>query len=239
MKYSIVHFNTPELTTCLISSIKKWDKEANIYIFENSNKRPLIDIFGDLTIFDNTKEQLINFNSLINEAHNYLSPISWNAHLATIKINNFGSMKHAASIQWLIEHIKDNFLLLDSDVLLKKSPLDLNTDKICSGSIDKFKDGKIRIAPYICFLNYNKLIENNILFFNIKTFDANSYDTDTGGTFLKDIKNKNILFNEFIWQDYCVHFGNGSWRQCNSSNLLNANNGTYKDFLIKYSELWK
>lgn len=238
MKYGIVHYNTPELTTCLIASIRKWDDKPEIFVFENSDKRPLEDIWGDLTIFDNTQGQLIDFNKLIVEAHKYLSPHSWQAHLATIKMNNFGSMKHAASVQWLIENLKDSFLLLDSDVLLKKNPSDLITEKICSGSIDAISNTVYRIAPYICFLNYPELIKNEIKFFNIKTFDAAYYNSDTGGTFLQEIEQKHIEFNKFNWVDYCVHFGNGSWRQGNLANLAFSCRGNYKQFLTENRQYW-
>jgi len=240
MNYGIVHYNTPELTTCLISSIKKWDKDAQIFIFENSDKRPIEDVFGDLTIFDNSKGQLIDFNELIKEAHKHLSKRSWEAHLATIKTNNFGSMKHAASVQWLIENLKRNFLLLDSDVLLKKSPLDLHTDKICSGSIDAISPTVYRIAPYICYLNYSVLVENDVNFFDIKTFDSAYYDKDTGGSFLKELQQKNIEFNHFKWEDYCIHFGNGSWRCGNKkANLKQTSAGTFQHFLLKNKIYWK
>lgn len=240
MNYGIVHYNTPELTTCLIASIRKWDKDAKIFIFENSNKSPLEDNWGDLTIFDNTKGQLIDFNILIEEAHKYLSPSSWRGHVATKPTNNFGSMKHAASVQWLIENLKSDFLLLDSDVLLKKSPLDLATNKICSGSIDALTKTAYRIAPYICYLNYNEIQKNGIKFFDVKTFDACYYNKDTGGTFLIEIMNKHLEFNEFNWMDYCVHFGNGSWRVLgNQSNLKNASNGTFYTFLMENKNLWQ
>ena len=240
MNYGIVHYNTPELTTCLIASIKKWDKDAKIFIFENSNKRPLEDIWGNLTIFDNTKGQLIDFEKLIKEAHKYLSPNSWRGHIATKSTNNFGSMKHASSVQWLIENLKDNFLLLDSDVLLKKSPLNLITDKICSGSIDFLTNTIYRIAPYICYLNYNEMIKNNIKFFDIRTFDACYYNKDTGGTFLTEIMNRHLEFNKFNWMEYCVHFGNGSWRVLgNRSNLKNASIGSFYSFLMENKELWQ
>ena len=238
MKYGIVHYNTPELTTCLISSIKRWDEDATIFIFENSDKRPLEDVFGDLIIFDNSKGQLIDFSKLIEEAHNHLSPASWQAHLASIETNNFGSMKHAASVQWLIDNVADSFLLLDSDVLLKKSPLDLATDKICSGSIDYLTPQFYRIAPYICYLNYSELAKHNVKFFDIKTFDSVHYDTDTGGTFLKELEQKHIEFNRFDWMEYCVHFGNGSWRTCKKANLKNASVGTYQMFLLEHKHLW-
>ena len=113
MKYGIVHYNTPELTTCLIASIRKWDDKPEIFIFENSDKKPLEDVWGDLTIFDNTKGQLIDFEKLIEEAHKYLSPSSWNGHIATKPTNNFGSMKHASSVQWLIEKLKDNRIYIN------------------------------------------------------------------------------------------------------------------------------
>ena len=41
IKFCIVHYNTPDLTSALISSIRKQVKNAKIYIFDNSDKERL------------------------------------------------------------------------------------------------------------------------------------------------------------------------------------------------------
>ena len=62
MKFVIVHFNTPELTGCLCGSIRKFHPEAEIVIFDNSDKRPFknIETLCDV-YYDNTQEQLLDF----------------------------------------------------------------------------------------------------------------------------------------------------------------------------------
>lgn len=236
MNYGIVHYNTPELTTCLIASIRKWDNDAKIFIFENSNKNPLEDIWGDLTIFDNTREQLIDFEKLIDENKKYLNPKSLEAHSHGCL---FGSLKHSASIQWLIDNLNNNFILMDSDILLKKSPLDI-IDKdfiVCDFLISN--NYAIRILPFMCYININILKKYNIRFLDISRFDSCYLWTDTGGTFCRDILSNNVPYKRYNIYDYIVHFGNGSWRKFNTANLPNTEKGNYAEFLIKYKELWK
>ena len=60
MNFVIVHFNTPEVTTCLIRSIFKFHTDAKIIVFDNSEKRPFEKIICD-TYYDNTKNQIIDF----------------------------------------------------------------------------------------------------------------------------------------------------------------------------------
>lgn len=237
MKYGIVHYNTPELITCLISSIRKFDNKAEIFIFENSDKLKFNNLFENIKIIDNSKQEIINFDDLIKESKKYLSADSWNFHVNKSK-NNFGSMKHAASVEYLINYIKDNFILLDSDVLLKKSPLELKTEKICSAGLSYYNNKPTRILPYICYLNYNELMKNKIHFFDITKMDSCKESKDTGGSFYSDIISKNLSFNLIKWEDYCVHFGNGSWRTSDKANLNGTSKGTYKEFLMQYKDLW-
>ena len=58
----IVHYNTPKLTECLVKSINKFvGTNCNIYIFDNSDKLRFTYSQENLTIFDNTHGQIINF----------------------------------------------------------------------------------------------------------------------------------------------------------------------------------
>ena len=58
----IIHYNTPHLTECLVRSINLFVKDAVIYIFDNSDKSPFTATFDNVTIIDNTKGQIINFD---------------------------------------------------------------------------------------------------------------------------------------------------------------------------------
>jgi GT2 family glycosyltransferase len=57
----IVNFNTQILTDICIQSINKHTKNTNIYVFDNSDKQPFINTFGNVTVLDNTNGQIINF----------------------------------------------------------------------------------------------------------------------------------------------------------------------------------
>ncbi len=239
MNYCIVHFNTPELTTCLCSSINKFDKNASIIIFENSNKRPITNIFDNVKIIDNSREQLIRFTDAIDESKKYLSTNSLNRHLYSSK-NNFGSLKHSVSIQYLLDNMNEDFMLLDSDVLIKQNLDELITDKICSASPSVTNK---RILPFIIYFNIEKIKQNNIKFFDARKMDACFEETDTGGSFYKELLDKKLKFNKFDWTKYCIHFGNGSWRLFNYALMWGQSNtsssGTYQEFLMRNKSLWK
>lgn len=235
MKFCIVHYNTPELTTCLCSSINKFHDDAEIIIFDNSDKKPFPnDLFDNVTILNNSKGELVDFNKIIQENCNYLSKYDIEKHNLPSK-SNWGSIKHASSIQWLIENQKENFILLDSDVLLKKSLLDFYDERYAwTGTIDNE-----RAIPFVCFMNTDKLNENNIKFYDVKTFNSTHIETDTGGTFKQELLNNNIQIKLIKWTDYIIHYGNGSWRKNNFSNLKNTEQGNFTDFLMKNKRLWK
>ena len=57
----IVHYNTPELTYATIQSVRKFTPGCDFIIFDNSDTRPFKIQDEDITIYDNTKGNLINF----------------------------------------------------------------------------------------------------------------------------------------------------------------------------------
>ena len=57
----IIHYNTPVLTAHLVKSINKHTPGTNIFIFDNSDQYPFINSFNNVTGFDNTTRQIINF----------------------------------------------------------------------------------------------------------------------------------------------------------------------------------
>jgi hypothetical protein len=66
----IVHYNTPYLTECLVRSINLFVKDAKIFIFDNSTEKPFTAKFDNVTIFDNTKGQIINFDKWLSNYPN-------------------------------------------------------------------------------------------------------------------------------------------------------------------------
>lgn len=240
INFVIVHYNTPELTTCLCCSILKQHNDAKIFIFDNSDKRSFMnsELFG-ATYFDNTKGQIIDFDAKLKEYPNRHQKGNHGG-------NDFGSAKHTMSIDWLCTNLPENFILLDSDVLLKR-PIDfINDDYVCiSELIPSYNI--IRIAPFISYINVKKMKECNIKFFDGKRMmglypDKIAYDT--GASFYEDIKKLN-LHSKIDADKYIVHYGNGSWRSNKFAPIgLDVKNRRYEfipfqAWLLKYKSLWK
>lgn len=81
----IVHYNTPYLTSYLVKSIKKYTPSARIYIFDNSDKQPFVSEYEDITIFDNTKGDYIDFDEFLSKYPNRTNSPG--------KYNDYGSAK--------------------------------------------------------------------------------------------------------------------------------------------------
>ena len=230
MLFCIVHFNTPDLTTCACASIKKQHPSAKIIIFDNSDKYPFTnsDLF-DATYIDNTKGQLINFDKELAKYHNKATAQQMRCGV------NFGSAKHSMSIQWLIDHLDEDFILCDSDILLKK-PIDFSDrTKLCVADVDKkwISHQVVRIHPFIAYINVPLLKKHKINFFDGQRMhglcSSGRYVLyDTGASFFEDINvcDKN-LFKQINYNDYIIHFKAGSWKQFDKGKLL------------EYKDLWQ
>lgn len=228
-KVVIVHYNTPDLMLALVKSIRKFTSGFHIYIFDNSDKEPFSCSGDDITIIDNTNGQIIDFDKWEEEQDNIDQKI--------YNRNKLASAKHSYSIQKCIELIDGDFILLDSDVLLKKDISDIMDDRFCCvGMKEKLKERKERVLPFLCYINANKCNENNIKFFDKDRMIGINYENegnlyDTGASFLEDIKQINAFKNIDIMQ-YVVHYASGSW---------NApwNKGKSKNkWLNAYRRLW-
>lgn len=217
----IVHFNTPLLTECLIHSINHFTPNTNIYIFDNSDKEPFTAKFDNVTIIDNTKGQIINFDDWLKGFQNKINGLP----------NDYASARHCYTIQKCMDIIQNNFILLDSDVLLKRDIGDLFDEKYAYiGEIGYRHGWEDRIMPFICFINVNFCKDNDISYFDSEHMfgiDDSKYKYDTGAWFyklVKDFNHKDIKVN-----DYIVHFGSASW--------VNKKNGQ-KNWLNRYMNLW-
>lgn len=206
----IVHYNTPYMTECLIKSINKYTPNCNIYIFDNSDKEPFTYKQDNITIFDNTKGQIINFDEWLKQ-FNLTQKDSG---------NGFASAKHSISIDKCFDLINDNFILLDSDILLKKDISPLYDDRyMYVGEIDSpYK----RLLPYICFINVKKCKKFNIRYLDYKYipgiyFNTPKHTYDTGGGFYVNTK----IFNnkEITISNYITHYKGGSWDINHFSNV--------------------
>ena len=59
---AIVHYNTPELTESCILSIRKVGCQWPVTVLDNSDKRPFKVKMKGVTVIDNTKGQIIDFD---------------------------------------------------------------------------------------------------------------------------------------------------------------------------------
>lgn len=217
MKFLIVNFNTQKLVDALIRSINKFHSGVDIIIFDNSDKEPFNNIYGNVHVLDNTKGQIINFQEELS-----------NLNLTTKNTNNnFGSLKHCLTIDKCIDLIDDGFILLDSDVLLKRNISSLWDKHYCTvGQISKGSTKwKGRIVPFANFINTEICKKHNIKYFNKNKIFGVKHDLpyyDTGSFFLEEIEKKSLLIKDINISEYIVHYGAGSYRK-NAENI-----GTYK-----------
>lgn len=194
MNIFIVHYNTPLVTDACIKSINKHCKDTKIYLLDNSDKQPFINSFDNVKIFDNTKRQL------------YKQP----------EYTKFGisSLDHEFAVQWFFDNFEEDFILLDSDVIVKKdfsSIIDQNKIYVSSEIIDEK-----RITPQLCYINLPFCKALNIKFsypeliMNYKYSYLIGYG-DTGAQFyIRARKYDHTVINIY---DYIIHLNGGSWKK--------------------------
>lgn len=234
----IVHFNTPELTYALIKSIKKFTPNSNIYIFDNSTTKPFLKKeFDDIIVFDNTKGKYIDFDTWLNKYPNRTKSPG--------RLNKWGSAKHCISVEKCMELLGDEFILLDSDILLKNDITPLyNSDFIYVAGVETQSRSTIRrVLPYICYINTPECRKRTIHYFdenymhglcyNKNNSRADSYDTGAG--FYMNTLNELKL--EIDWAEWVEHLGGGSWLE--GKNKMIRRRITGEEWLEYYSSLWK
>ena len=229
----IVHYNTPRLTECLVRSINLFVEDAIIYIFDNSDKYPFTAKFDNVTILDNTKGQIINFNKWLEKYPN--------KHRSHGRVNGWASAKHCYSVEKCMEILKENFILLDSDILLKRDISNLYRDDLMYiGNVVTQPNSSIkRILPFICYINVKMCLEKKVHYFDENYMHGLSYTKnnlnadkyDTGGVlYLKASKYKH---EEINYNNYVVHYGHGSWNKAGEKIKY-----TVEDWLKMYKKLW-
>lgn len=235
MIFLVIHFNTPELTEALIRSVYKYNTCATIVMIDNSSSRKFPKhLIDELFIhyIDNTQNNIINFDYTF-------SMIKLPIDETCLKINNLGSARHALTIDWAIWNLPyDNFILLDSDILLTRNIDFVDATKITVGTKSSkemavYPDRHPRMLPYCQFLNARLIKHFKIHYFDptrILGFYVDKRKWDTGASFYQDVLSLNKrLYNDTIDIDnYMVHYKGASWRPSMS----------YNDFLTKYRRLW-
>ncbi len=232
---AMIHFNTPEITEAAVQSIRKHGGERyEIVIFDNSadstttlgtNKaRPFTAKLPGVTVIDNTKGQVIDFDKFLAE---YPDREPYWAMLS-----NFGSAKHIRTVQELWKLSPQGFVLLEGDAILTK-PIDWmwREEFATVGKIEWKPNNPIQIPryyPFLLYMNVPKLVAKGVSFFDPTRCWAlqkgemtrgNWYDT--AASLLEDVINGKpelVGWNVKELDTYFLHYHGGSWRQCDTEN---------------------
>ena len=224
----IIHYNTPELTEATIKTINKTTDGCHIIVFDNSNERPFKNTFDNVEVIDNTKGEIINFDEWLKTFPDKEPSPG----------NDWGSAKHCYSIQWIVDHRKNPFMLMDGDVLLKKDITELWDDRYAFvGHIGcntrRFGYVVNRVEPWLCYINVRMIREYGFSYFNgkkmwnlVSTAPDDHYDT--GAWFLEECLRLNLPYKEIDTKEYGIHMRHGSWGKKNWQQWLGDNNHLWK-----------
>lgn len=238
---AIIHYNTPELTEACILSIRKHaGRDYRVVVFDNSDERPFRLQMDGVEVIDNTHAQVINFEAMLEAFPDR------DASIGCAKGCDYGGSKHMMTVQKLWELLPDGFVLVESDILLKRD-IEEFFDPMHSvyGYWQKaqphnpFNIG--RMLPMLCWMNVPLLTKYGAKYFDPKrTYgllpggrqNRNNW-YDTGAVLLEDIiKNRpNLVGHHCDIRDYVVHFGSGSWK--------NNNLKAQAEWLKQHRKLWE
>ena len=237
---AIINYNTPELTMAAIGSLlKNGGGPFRVAVFDNSDTRPF-EGATNVQVFDNTKGQIIDFEK---ELEKYPER---DRSIGCAKGCEFGSAKHMMTVQKLWELLPQGFVLMESDILIKKN-IDEFFDPTHSvyGYWQKSQPNNPfyigRMLPMLCWINVPMLSKAGAKYFDPeRTYgllpggrsNRNNW-YDTGSVLLEDIiKNRPHLkgYHRDI-REFVEHYGSGSW----------ANNDLWQQsaWLDKHRDLWQ
>lgn len=236
IQVAIVHYNTPELTEAGILSLRKHGgMDWPVTVFDNSDRKPFKKKMKGVKVVNNTKGQIIDFDAELAKFPD--------RNIQLGKASNDGSVKHMLSVQKLWELLPDGFILMESDILIKKDISFLWDEKWAATGRGEWFHGRRqehdRLFPFLCYMNVSLLVKNGARYFdpercwNLYPGDAPQNYWDTGACLLDDIiKTKPALRAKLYPNlfDCFVHYTGGSWRQKDEENQ-NA-------WLEQHRELW-
>ena len=238
---AIIHYNTPMLTDAAIMSLRNHGGEGyRVVLFDNSDREPFTAKMRGVDIIDNTRGQIINFDK---ELAMYPKR---DRSIGCAKGCEFGSAKHMMTVQKLWELIPEGFVLMESDILIKKNIDEFfNEQYSVYGYCQKaqphnpFNIG--RMLPMLCWMNVPMLTREGAKYFDpTRTYgllpggrqNRNNW-YDTGAPLLDDIISKrprlkgwHIDIREFV-----EHYGSGSWQ--------NNDPKAQQAWLEQHRELWE
>ena len=235
---AIIHFNTPELTEAGIRSLRKHGGEDyRVIVFDNSatltlpdgkviQARPFTAKLDGVEVIDNTRGQVIDFDKFLAEYPDR------NPSVGIYQSSVWGSAKHIVTVQKLWELLPEGFVLMESDIMIKK-PIDefFREEYSFVGFVQQHQKGNPfdvpRIMPMLCWMNVPMLTREGARYFDpdrcwgLKA-DRNDRGNwmDTGACLLDEVLKKRPRLKglHVDIRLFVEHYGGGSWKQ----NNLNA-----------------
>lgn len=239
---AIVHYNTPELTEACVRSLRKHEVDGgvtyHVTILDNSDMRPFVKRMKGVTVINNRNGQVIDFKKALAKYPEK------SERAGCAKGCWFGSDVHMMSVQKLWELVPQGFVLLDSDVLLKRDIDWMYLDGECSLGYITLGSGlyrRQRLVPMLLWVNVPMCVAGGAKFFDPdRSWALHAYESrknwwDTGAAFLDDVKrlkpqcHGKALSREQI-DSTIEHFGGGSWRQNDLA--------IQRQWLEEHIELW-
>ena len=237
IQIAIVHYNTPELTEAGILSLRKHGgMDWPVTVFDNSDRKPFKKKMKGVKVIDNTKGKVIDFDAELAKYPDRNTLLG--------KASNDGSVKHMMSVQKLWELLPEGFILMESDVLIKKNIAFLWDEQWAATGRGEWFHGRRqehdRLFPFLCYMNVPLLTANGARYFDPERCwnlfpgddDPRNY-WDTGACLLDDIiKTKPALRAKLYPKlfDCFEHYTGGSWRQKDEDNK--------KAWLDAHRSLW-
>lgn len=234
---AIIHFNTPELTEACVKSIRKHGCFWPITILDNSTERPFTAAMKGVTVLDNTKGKIVDFDAELAKFPELNRGFG--------KASHYASTKHEISVQKLWELLPDGFILVESDVLIKKDISEMWREEFAAaGGIQEprgYRYMHARLLPMVCYMNVPKLTKYGAKYFDPKrTFGlfADADDTnnwyDTGAPLLEDIRKTKPELVTLVYKHithFYEHYRHGSW----AANSLQEQ----QNWLKQHRDLWE
>lgn len=233
---AIIHYNTPELTSALVQSVRLHTPGCSITVFDNSDARPFPAMRG-VRVLDNTQGQIIDFKAVLSR---------YPGKRRTI--NDHASSKHILSVDYLFDILTEGFVLLDSDILIRKDISSFfDTSVPWVGSIEQPKPSEsyktVRLAPYLLWLNVPMLREHGIRFAS----EGRNYKMshrgqppyyDTGASVFEDCNNAGLRGRTEDIFDYMEHFAGGSYgkTQEEAARWLDTHKDLYQQNMAKKAQ---
>lgn len=223
----IVHYNSPELTGAAIRSLNKTTPGCRVHLFDNSDSRPFTEKIPNVEVIDNTNGQVIDFEEFLKDYPDRV--------MEDMAKSNFGSAKHCKSVDYMMDILPDGFILMDSDVLIKKNIKPFRDMVYSVSGVEFGKHKVVLFQPFLCWINVPMLRKYGIRYFNGEKMWALTYKEperwyDTGAWLHEEVMRHRLPWKFLNIYEYMIHFGHGSWR---------GNEDRVNSFLETNAMLWK